>query len=245
MSEHSRRELGEYFGEEFLPKVTVIPGGANLERFVPVPDPKERNQIKESLGLPPHRKIVLTVRRLVKRMGLENLVEAFARLSAQDPQQYGLVIVGGGPLQDTLQAQISRLRVEDHVWLAGKQYERLSAYYQCADVFVLPTVALEGFGLVTVEALACGTPVLGTPVGATPEILRPLGEEYLLDGCKVEHIEAGLRRFFASYDPARRDEARRREYVVSRYSWEAVATQYEELYEETIVAKQRAVQRTG
>src|SRR5207249_11624167 len=52
--------------------------------------------------------------------------------------------------------------------------ETLPSYYHAADVFVLPTRELEGFGLVTVEALACGTPVLGTPVGATPEVLSGL-----------------------------------------------------------------------
>jgi len=245
LSEHSRREIEGIFGPGFDEKIHLIPGGVDVERFHPLADKMERHRLRESLGLPPKAFVVLTVRRLVKRMGLENLVEAFHRAQRGSQGDWHLVIVGTGPLHDERARLVDTLGMGDRVWPAGFQPEEvLPQFYQCADVFVLPTVALEGFGLVTVEALACGTPVLGTPVGATPEILRPLGEEYLLEGCEVEHIEAGLRRFFASYDPARRDSVRLREYVVSRYSWEAVATQYEQLYEETIAAKQRAPQHS-
>lgn len=65
--------------------------------------------------------------------------------------------------------------------------EELPAYYQTADLFVLPTAELEGFGLVTIEALSCGTPVLATPLGANPEVLSALGAEFL---CKDKTVEA-------------------------------------------------------
>jgi glycosyltransferase involved in cell wall biosynthesis len=71
-------------------------------------------------------------------------------------------------------------RLGDRLRFAGRVPEKdLPAYYQAADVFVLPTEALEGFGMVTAEALASGLPVIGTPVGATPEILSRLGAEWI------------------------------------------------------------------
>jgi glycosyltransferase involved in cell wall biosynthesis len=65
-------------------------------------------------------------------------------------------------------------------------------YYQMADLFILPTTELEGFGLVTVEALASGLPVLGTPVGGTKEILTKLGSDYLFDDSTPQSIATGI-----------------------------------------------------
>src|SRR5207249_11052699 len=73
--------------------------------------------------------------------------------------------------------------------------ETLPSYYHAADVFVLPTRELEGFGLVTVEALACGTPVLGTPVGATPEVLSGLDASLVFRGISAEIMAEDLLRF--------------------------------------------------
>ena len=111
------------------------------------------------------------------RMGLDRLVAAMPAVVARCPD--ALLLIGGqGPERERLgQHDRVDLRMENHVRLVGFiPDDALASYYQAADLFVLPTVALEGFGLVTVEALACGTPVVGTPVGATPEILRRLDD---------------------------------------------------------------------
>jgi glycosyltransferase involved in cell wall biosynthesis len=116
-----------------------------------------------------------------------------------------------------------------HVRFVGHIPEAdLPAYYQAADCFVLPTRALEGFGLVTVEALACGTPVLGTPVGATPEILVPLARELLTDDATPEALARGLRRVTSvCRDAAFR--ARCRAYAEARYDWETAVDRLEDL----------------
>ena len=107
-------------------------------------------------------------------MGLDNLLGAMAVLKVRRPSAL-LLIGGAGSLRGALEAQSQALGLSEHVKFLGFVPDaELPRYYQAADVFVLPTRELEGFGLVTVEALACGTPVLGTPVGATPEILRAL-----------------------------------------------------------------------
>jgi glycosyltransferase involved in cell wall biosynthesis len=100
-------------------------------------------------------------------MGLEILLRAF-RLLAREVPDLHLAIGGSGPLEGMLRALRGSLGLSDRVRFLGYVPEAaLPGLYAAADLFVLPTEQLEGFGLVTVEALACGTPVVGTPVGAT------------------------------------------------------------------------------
>lgn len=150
-------------------QVHLIPGAVDTGRFAPAGDPAG---VRRQLGLPADRTILLTVRNLVPRMGLIPFVHAVAMV--RDTKPGILALVGGeGPLRGELEQLIQQHRLKDHVRLLGFVPEDdLPKYYQSADLVVMPTAELEGFGLVTVEALACGTPVVGTPVGATPEILR-------------------------------------------------------------------------
>src|SRR5205814_7616551 len=104
-----------------------------------------------------------------------------------------LLLGGAGSLREPLEAQARASGLDKHVSFLGFVPEvELPAFYQAADVFVLPTRELEGFGLVTVEALACGTPVLGTRVGATPEILAPLSPSLIFRGLAPETLADDL-----------------------------------------------------
>lgn len=223
MSEYMRGELAAVHPRG-TPPVVVIPGGVDLRHFRPAED---RMAVRRALGLPADRLLFLTVRDLHPRMGLEALIEAVGALREALPLM--LVVGGQGPLRAALEAQVGRMGLAGHVRFAGHIAEAdLPGYYQAADCFVLPTRALEGFGLVTVEALACGTPVLGTPVGATPEILAPLAPELLTEDASHEALARGLRRVV----PLCRDaafRARCRAHAQSRYDWETVVDRLEEL----------------
>jgi len=144
------------------------------------------------MGLPEDKFILFTVRNLVPRMGLENLISAFEIV--QNGRRDLLLVIGGeGPLEMALRELARRCGVEDFVRFAGYiPDEDLPSYYQMADLFILPTIELEGFGLVTVEALASGLPVLGTPIGGTREILARLGPEYLFDDVTPESMATGI-----------------------------------------------------
>jgi len=113
-------------------------------------------------------------------------------------------------------------------------------YFQAADLFVLPSVALEAFGLVTVEALACGTPVLGTQRCATPEILAPLDERLLIPRDDAQAIaEAILGPGIAiAREPGFADRCRR--HVVERYTWERVAAAFEQLIRQLLAERSGA-----
>jgi glycosyltransferase involved in cell wall biosynthesis len=157
-------------------KIKVIPGGVNLIKFRPT---AEKNKIRKQLNIPSNKIILFTVRNLVQRMGLENLITAFHK-SEKEASDIELVIGGKGPLENGLIALARSFGIEQKIHFTGFiSEEQLPLYYQMADIFVLPTKDLEGFGLVTLEAMAAGLPVLGTPVGGTKEILGNFDSSFL------------------------------------------------------------------
>src|SRR5438128_2521076 len=210
-------------------RIVKIRGAAATERFRPAAD---RDAVRCALGLAGDRSLLLTVRNLEARMGLDNLLRAMAIVKTRRPDAV-LLIGGAGSLRSALEAQSRALGLEAHVRFLGfVPDEALPRYYQAADVFVLPTRELEGFGLVTVEALACGTPVLGTPVGATPEILVPLAPFLVFRDLAPETMAEDLRRFLEAErrDPeahARLREACRR-HVEAHYTWDRTIDALEE-----------------
>jgi glycosyltransferase involved in cell wall biosynthesis/SAM-dependent methyltransferase len=211
------------------PRVVKIPGGVDIERFRP-PE-MSRDALRAALGWPTGRPVLFTLRNLQPRMGLDTLIHAVDRLRRRVSDVL-LVIGGAGALRSELEALVARLGLSEHVRFAGFVEEGvLPRCYQAADLFVLPTQALEGFGLVTVESLACGTPVLGTAIGATPEILTPLGSSLIFSGTTAAAMAEDLARFLhdGRREPARLDELRRacRAHAETQYAWEPAVERLE------------------
>ena len=126
-----------------------------------------------ALGLEVEGPVLLTVSRLEPRMGIDRLLRALPLLGRDDVT---LVVAGTGSLAGELPRLAAELGVAERVLFVGRvaDDERLADWYRAADLSVLPTSAYEGFGMATAEALASGTPVVGTAIGATPELLAPL-----------------------------------------------------------------------
>lgn len=151
-------------------KIHVVPGGVDTNRFC---INQSRQEARSHLNWPQDKVILFSPRRLVNRMGLDRLVSAIATLQNQVPEVW-LAIAGKGPLKESLEQQVHSLGLADRVNLVGYlPDEQLPIAYQAADLTVIPSQALEGFGLIILESLASGTPVLTTPVGGMPEILKP------------------------------------------------------------------------
>ncbi|MDD3436885.1 MAG: glycosyltransferase [Candidatus Gastranaerophilales bacterium] len=165
MSEYVKGTIKSFFGNKFLGKVLVTGIGVSQPLLPQVSKQKAR----ETLNLQQNETIFITVRRLAPRMGLFNLIKAFGYIKDNSSR---LLIIGKGELYQKLDAYIKKLNLQDRVHLLGYVEDDLLYYYYCAaDCFILPTEQLEGFGIVTIEALNYNIPVIGTPRGATPEIL--------------------------------------------------------------------------
>ncbi len=214
-SEFIRRELKAHHRKTPDHKVTLIPGSVDLSKFRPE-GTRQENRARFGIGPGP---VVLTVRRLVERMGIDMLIRA-----AADVPNLQVVIGGAGPLRAELEALAASLKVSAK-FLGYVPEGDLPALYRSADLFVLPTRALEGFGLVAIEAMACGTPAMGTPVGAIPEVLGPL--KLLFDDVTPQAIAGGIRRFLAEKDTGLPD--RCRTHVAAHYDWSKVIVKVEEV----------------
>ena len=220
LSEYMKREIIKFhkIGDQ---RIVVNPGGADLDRFHPV---EERIRVKTELGYLDGKIHLLTIRNLEPRMGLDNLLKGFSLLKEKNiPVQ--LIIGGEGPEKEKLRQIIEKYGLKSDVILTGFiPAEKLPQYYGAADFFVLPTRSLEGFGLVTAESMACGTPVLGTPVGATKEILNNFDSQFLFEDSTPESIANGI---YHAVNVSLKDQekysmlrTRCREFVAQHYSWQ-------------------------
>jgi glycosyltransferase involved in cell wall biosynthesis len=201
-------------GEALAARFRVVPGWVDLSRFRVIAD---REAAKVALGWPTDRPVLFCLRRFVPRMGLEALIDAAASLRASG-RVFHLVMGGDGPLRENLVARTASLGLAGAVSFPGRAAEDLLAtMYGCADAFVLPTAELECFGLIAIEALACGRPVLATPVGAIPEVVGQVEPRWIAGGDNHEALAALIGAFLDGRLPIPPPE-RLSAFVAQRYS---------------------------
>ena len=151
--------------------VTVIPNGFRSDLFYL----RDLSECKRVLNLPQDRKIILTVGNLELVKGQRYLVEAVQKI-LQERKDILCVIVGAGKLRTILERQIRSLGLEDYIVLAGgKPHSEIPLWMNACDLLVLPSLR-ESFGVVQIEAMACGKPVLATRNGGSEEIV--ISDEY-------------------------------------------------------------------
>lgn len=212
-------------------RIDIVGGGVDIDAFKPAPD---RNALRRRLGIESERPVVMTARRLVGRMGVEMLLDAFRRLPGRDGRAL-LVIAGDGELRPALEARRDKLGLNGVVQFLGRISDSdLRDWYRAADVFVLPSLAYEGFGMVTAEALACGTPVVGTRVGATREILSPLDDDLLVPSLDARVLASTIERVLGCTGPALR--ARCRSYARDHLAWDVVLERWQAVLSDLRVA---------
>jgi len=170
-------------------RVRLVPGSVDTERFKVS---TSRYDSRERCGLPQDRPILVSVRRLVNRMGLSSLLDAMQDVVRAVPDVL-LCIAGQGPLRQRLEGQADHLGIAENVRFLGFVHDPDLPYlYRAADINVVPTTALEGFGLVAAEAMAAGTPSMVTPIGGLPEVVSDLSPNLVFSGATSSEIAAGL-----------------------------------------------------
>lgn len=206
-------------------RVRVVGGGVGDQFFSKPNDPAE---CRARLGIP-EGILLFTARRLEPRMGVDVLIDAVSKI---DDDQVVLAIAGSGLLEQDLARRIRTLGLDDRIRLLGRVSEEdLRSLYAAADLFVMPTVAYEGFGMSTVEALAAGTPVIGTDVGATPELIDALGQEFVVPPADVEALADAVRRVIPTLGADLRERAR--SLASEHYRWDGTIEAWEKALLET------------
>jgi phosphatidylinositol alpha-1,6-mannosyltransferase len=201
-------------------KVRVVYPGVDAERFHPGVDGAAlRMRIAA-----PDDVVFLSVGRLQRRKGHDLVLQALAQLRETVPR-IRYVIVGDGPHQAQLQADVRALGVTDIVDFIGPACEAdLPGWYAAADVFVMPNrsdgVDFEGFGIVFLEAAAAGLPVIGGRSGGVPEAVADEVTGRLVDGHDVAELTAAMRHFAESPVERRTVGDRGRARAVAQFSWD-------------------------
>jgi len=210
--------------------IRVIPAGIDVHRFA---IDLTQQAARERLGWPLDRPILLAVRRLVRRVGLENLVVAMGRVRKRVPEAL-LLVAGVGPLAEALWDRVKSLELANNVRLLGFVPDQdLPIAYRAANLTVVPSTALEGFGLPIVESLAAGTPPLVTPVGGSPEVVRDLSPELVLPATGAGPLSEGLVAALTGGLPLPSAEACQA-YARARYDWPLIAARVRGVYSEAL-----------
>jgi D-inositol-3-phosphate glycosyltransferase len=217
-TEKEKQNIIRYYGA--LPeKIGVVPCGVNMDLFRPV----DRTTARRELGLP-DEKILLFVGRIDPLKGIDRLLKALPLLPSREGVK--LVVIGGDensrPEINRLEKLADELKIRDSVRFEGLiKHERLPYYYSAADVSIVPSY-YESFGLVALESLACGTPVVATDVGDMKNIIRPGETGYLVADNTPEKIAGGIARLLAGPERDRESVLAVRA-SVGRFGWSNIA----------------------
>jgi glycosyltransferase involved in cell wall biosynthesis len=218
LSQYTIDCIGALHGRAIAEKVQLIPGWVDTTRFVPAAD---RDRAKSELGWPRDLPVLFTLRRLVSRMGLDRLLDA-CHLLLKQGLRFHLVIGGEGPMREKLEQQSRSLGLGGTVTFLGRVPDQVvPVAYAACDAFVLPTAELECFGIIALEALSAGRPVLATPVGAIPEIIRAVEPSWMSKSASTEEIADLISRFLHG-ELKQHTASELHDQVVQKYSYERV-----------------------
>jgi D-inositol-3-phosphate glycosyltransferase len=222
-------------------RIVVIPPGVDLSHFYPIP----ADEAKAFIGIPPEDRMVLFVGRIEPLKGLDVLIEAMGRFcqhSQGEQKQLDLVIIGGEPdvSQQVMTAEMSRLQalrekygIKDMVTFLGKRaQDTLPYYYSAAETVVVPS-HYESFGMVALEAMACGTPVVASQVGGLAFLVQDGVTGYSVPVGDPEALCCRLMSLLS--DPELRTKmGHQAAQFARRYAWELIADQITKVYEQVL-----------
>ncbi len=207
----------------------VIPNAVDADTFNP---DNSGTRIRKKYGIGKDEKVVLYVGRIVPHKGIHYLIRSAKHLN--DDVKY--VIVGTGEYREYLMDLVRTNNLENRVIFAGRvPMKELPEYYAAADVFVLPSISrLEAFGIVALEALASGVPVVVSDIPGVRDVIVEGRQGLLAEPMKPTNIAGKVRTILENPDMAKHMGELGRKIVEERYTWDIVAEQIEGVYEEII-----------
>ena len=222
-------------------KITIIPPGVDTSRFYPIPE----DEAKEFVGIPPNEKMLLFVGRIEPLKGIDILIKAIAQLRRSDVLSecpHYLYIIGGDPDPENaslnkemqrLQKLCQELGVGDLVLFLGKRdQDTLQYYYSAAEIVIMPS-HYESFGMVALEAMACGTPVIATQVGGLQHLVQNEKTGFTIPNDNVDILEERLTQLICKTEM--RQEMSKNSIAYARsLAWDVITPQIMDLYQTVI-----------
>ena len=222
-------------------KTTIIPPGVDLSRFYPIP----ADEAKEVIGVPPCDQMLLYVGRIEPLKGIDTLIEAIAyirRNGGFEDNSFCLAVIGGEPDlgSDEMNVEMGRLKdlcqehgLNDLVTFLGKRaQDTLPYYYSAAEAVVVPS-HYESFGIVALEAMACGTPVVASQVGGLAYLVQDGVTGYTVPSSDVQALADRIAELIKN--PQLRDRLGEQAAAVAQeFSWEIIAKRILNLYQDAL-----------
>jgi phosphatidylinositol alpha-mannosyltransferase len=224
VSQAARRFVARHFDEDY----EIIPNGVDSGRFHPRIEPLPQWN--------PSRPTLLFVGRFYRRKGVPVLLDALPRIARECPD-VRLLVVGGGPLGPWYRQLASRAPCEVE-FLGELSREDIARAYRTADVAVVPSTGNESFGIVHLEAMASGTPIVASDIEGYREILAPGREALLFPNRDADGLAQAVLRILQNPELARTMSAAGRE-KAARFAWSDIARRLEALFLERLDRKQR------
>lgn len=206
-------------------KITVIPNGVELSKFVKNnKERRDKNTILFVSILDKHHKF----------KGLDYLLEALALLK-QTNSNIKLIVVGDGELRKFYELKAKTLQIDKNITFIGKaSQEKLVEYYRKASIFVLPSIEIEGFGIVLLEAMASNLPVITTPIAGVWKDVKKFNSGLIVKPRNSKSLANALTQLLN--DPTKRQRMGKNgsRLIKQKYDWVLVTSQVEKLYREVL-----------
>jgi len=224
VSSPARDFVHKYFGGDYR----IIPNGVDPSRFTPSNEPIEE--------LADGTLNVLFVGRPDPRKGLEYLIRAMEIVRSRCKSSVRLVVIGDGPRRSMYEAMVSEEHRNSVIFLGGVSGDLLPRYFSSARVFCSPAIGNESFGIVLLEAMASGVPVIASDIPGYRTVVTN-GEEGFLIRPKDPEALAKTILLLLNDERLREDMGARGRQKALRYSWASVAQQTEQYYFDVIASK--------
>lgn len=216
-------------------KLVVIPPGVDVSHFYPIP----ADEAKLYVGLKPDDRMILFVGRIEPLKGVDTLIQAMSCLQLKERQRVHLAIIGGDPSASPqeMSGEMARLQKlcddlsvgQTVVFLGKRDQDRLPYYYSAAELLVMPS-HYESFGMVALEAMACGTPVIASEVGGLAYLVRDGETGFTIPDQEPEALCEKISWLLNDHTLHRTMSERAVEYAQG-YAWEKIAKQIVNVYE--------------
>ena len=214
--------------------MSVIYNGVDTDRFYP--NKNDRKKILEKLSIPANAKIILTVRSLNYRKGIDVLIDAMPKILKNNKNTY-LLIAGDGPEKQNLKKLQKKLELEDKIIFLGHiPNEKLPMYENSCDLFVIPSRE-EGFGVAAAEAMACGKPVVGTTAGGLKETIKHGVTGLLVEPDNFEQLANSIIKILKDKKLSEKLSKNALEKIEKDYNWMNIAKETIQLYKKCIKQK--------
>jgi len=232
LTEHMKQKMIEILGRERC-DIFVIPNGIDYEFF----SGYLRKQGLSTLEpVNNKKKVILYVGRLEPVKGVRYLVEAVRILIDKGLRNIKVLIVGDGSEKRYLEELVEKLGLEDYIVFVGRvPHDKIPEYMASADLFVLPSLS-EGFGIVVLEAMAMGLPIIASRVGGLPWIIKDGDNGFLVEPRNPHEIAEKIT-FLLFNDDLRTYISRRNIEKAREYSWENIIKKLEKVYTYTYIAR--------